>query len=79
MHTTVSTAEELDNKKNKVSQDRKLKLNKDRQNHNGKLSDTEGLKPIHMNGKRNYKVMIDDEEFDLTRIRNLSDVIADID
>ena len=77
-----STAEELDQQKNKINNERRRKLTDDRKPKHGntKLAVTDGLKPIKAKGKgRKQHVVIDDQVFDLTRIRNRGDLLSDAD
>jgi hypothetical protein len=80
MSMNFSTAEELDQQKSKISQERIRKLTQDRQtpHGNGKLAQTDGLKPIKTKGnRRNQHIVIDDVEFDPRRIRSLRDLETD--
>jgi hypothetical protein len=74
-----TVAEELDEQKSKVSRERQLKLTKDRRNHNGngKLAQTDGLKTIRKSVQEPFYIDDDDQPIDLTRVRNLSDVLKD--
>lgn len=73
-----STAEEIDAQKAKIRQERKRKLTDDRKPKRGdsKLAQTEGLKTIRTGGKRNQRIVIDDQVFDLKRIRNRGDLLT---
>lgn len=76
-----STAEEIIQQKNKVRNERDRKLTKDRRNKNGNhnLAQTDGLKPIRTHNRRNYSIVIDDQEIDLRRVRNADDLLTDDD
>lgn len=77
MITGLSVAEELVVEKQKVSQDRIRKLNQDRKpQHDSNLAQTEGLKVEQTKGRRNTRIEVidDDFEIDITRVRKLSDV-----
>ncbi len=73
-----STAEELEATKAKNNQNRIRKLTQDRQEKNGKLAQTDGLKTITQSRRNtNNFVFTDDDEteiIDLKRVRKLSDV-----
>jgi len=77
-----STAEELDQQKNKINNERRRKLTDDRKPKHGdsKLAKTDGLKPVKPKGKgRNQHIVIDDQVFDLKRVRNLGDLLSEDD
>lgn len=72
----LTLAEEIEIQKHEARKDRKDKLTKDRRNKHGdtRLAQTDGLKPIHVTGRRKGTIQIDDQEFDPRRIRKLSDL-----
>jgi len=76
MSMNLSAAEEINQKKLKTHQERKLRLDKDKRDRTGNVN-TDGLKTIRSNGKRNQTIVIDDQEFDLRRIRNASDLTTE--
>ena len=69
-----STAEEQDAQKAKAKNRRTQKFTRDRKNHNGKLSDTEGLRIVHKD--RREPIVMDEEDgpIDLRRVKSLRDL-----
>ena len=76
---SFSVAEELEAKKARVRNERERKFTTKNRNGNHNRAATEGLKEVRTNGKKRKQYIIIDDEFqvDVTRIRNLSDVILD--
>lgn len=74
-----STAEELDQEKIKIRKQRKQKLTQDRRNPHGNqhLAQTDGLKTIRTNNQRNKNIVIDNQVFDLRRVRNSGDLLTE--
>jgi hypothetical protein len=78
MDLELTTAEQLELDRQKANNRRIKKLTEDRKPKNGRkdLAQTDGLKPVYK--AKNKPIVLDDDDFsiDLSRVRNLKDVIS---